>query len=923
MSNSAGNVLIAVTYENGQLTVAQPTQVLAPTAGTFNVVWTLIGGTFDSANFFQWGSAIPPAPPVVQTTPATLDSTGTVITMTVDTSYINSPPFAWWYVLTAADGTTSSSSCLVLACAWAYPDQYSYFPGDTIQLHVVTNAPYVTLSLYPLSSWSQNNAGQESWTAAPLSTQVVSVPLSVTFAPLNKSQSGNIDWEWPPNVKLDTQKSWASGIYVAELAAFASGSAAAVTTTWVMFVLKNPSPQPGARMLYKWNINTIQAYSLAHYPYFPAPGLPSNPNDWYSYDNDLYGNPMPPPSSPPGTTAAQITFLRPTGQTWNIKSAIYDFPFIMWLAAQGIEVDYCTDVDVELDIDLSMLSNYPAVIFRGHDEYLGSSTYQNLTNYRNAGGNIAFFSGNTCCWRVWYGSYVNGLPTTFTCDKGPTDIHLDVNGPDAWWKQQPNDNALVGAGSRNAAITGAPGGPFYESTTPDLMESSGFTVRNAEHWIFAGSNVANGDIIGNQPPFAPANTVENLIGYESNGVALNSQLQPTFVDGTPANVVVLGVGVTGGIDGLQVAPSLTGTEASDWLAFSREGAVQNPSGPPTVLNPPYAATMGMYSSYGSVFSASTVNWVFILNEVNSNGGYYNFPPGWPPSGYLGNPALHQISLNVLTAFANPNRTLGGAADLNGDGQPDLVFQSAGTGEVSYWLMNGTARTTSGSVLYDGTASPGQSLRVAAAGSLSASGGGIFLQEDSNGSVYYWATTFASGAVSRASAQQLVPGDSPGSQWKLCTVMGSGTPGTLYLLFQHQQNGSLWYWEMQGTTRITTAALVPAWQPGNVQWVLAGALDLNGDGVTDLVFQNPSTGAVQYWVMSGINKTTEGSIGGISSSPGTLAAAANLGSAAQPCLIFQNGTGGALTYVAISDFAAGSAAPFTPTSNPSFLGPAPA
>ena len=43
------------------------------------------------------------------------------------------------------------------------------------------------------------------------------------------------------------------------------------------------------------------------------------------------------------------------------------------------------------------------------------------------------------------------------------------------------------------------------------------------------------------------------------------------------------------------------------------------------------------------------------------------------------------------------------------------------------------------------------------------------------------------AVSRASAQQLVPDDSPGSVWKLCTVMGSGTPGTLYLLFQHQQN----------------------------------------------------------------------------------------------------------------------------------------
>jgi hypothetical protein len=924
MANGTGNVAIAVTLENGTLTVAQSPCLLAPT-DNFTVTWTLTGGTFSTSTFFQWACSTAPAMPVVQ--PPTLDVTGTIITLSVDVGYLNAEPFSWWYQLTASDGTAGEPWCLMLASAWAYPDQYSYVAGETIQLHVASNAPYLTLSLYPLTSYSQNSAGNEAWTAAPLSMQVVSNAMPSTFfGPANSGQIGNVDWAWPANVKLPTQASWGSGIYIAELAAFASESSTlAVTTTWVMFVLKNPAPQPGARMLYKWNINTIQAYSLALYPYVVAPGFPSNGTPIYPYDNDLYGNPAPPPGASAGTTNAQVTLLRPTGQMLAVKGTNFDFPLVMWLNAQGIEVDYCTDVDVELDTELTMLANYPAVIFRGHDEYLGSATYENLTNYRNAGGNIVFLSGNTCCWRVWYGSDVNGVPTSFTCDKGPASIHLDVNGPDAWWKLQPNDSALVGAGSRNAAITGAAPTPFYAPGTRNLLPSSGFTVSNADHWIYSGSGVKNGSVIGNEPPFGPpAGAIENLIGYESNGVAVDASLQPTGADHAPPNFVTLGIGVTA-----PVSPSLTGTESTDWLAFSREGAIQ-----PQPPNPPYAATMGMYSAYGSVFTGSTINWVFILNEVNANGNLLpwkppesppewppNWPPNWPPTGYLGNPVLHHVAANVFNAFANPGRTLAGAVDLNGDSQPDLVFQSSGTGEVSYWLMtNGTARTASGSVLYDGTSAPGQTLRVAAAGSLATTGGGIFLQAPGNGAVYYWQTTFSGGSVTRQSVQPIAADDAPGAPWKLCTAMSSGTPGTLYLLFQHQQNGSLWYWELQGTARIASAAFVAAWQPDNLQWVLAGALDLNGDGVTDLVFQNTATGAVQYWTMNGLTKTGEGSISNVASSPGILAAAGNFGPTAQPLLIFQSGTDWSLSYVGISGFAAGTPSPFTPTSNPLFLGP---
>lgn len=36
----------------------------------------------------------------------------------------------------------------------------------------------------------------------------------------------------------------------------------------------------------------------------------------------------------------------------------------------------------------------------GHDEYWSAAMRDNLEKYIADGGNVAFFSGNTCCWQV-------------------------------------------------------------------------------------------------------------------------------------------------------------------------------------------------------------------------------------------------------------------------------------------------------------------------------------------------------------------------------------------------------------------------------------------------------------------------------------------------------------------------------------------
>jgi hypothetical protein len=937
VSNGTPGLTITVTVSNATVTVSpSKAYIQLPLGGsTMDVTWTLTGdaGYTFASPAFAWtnvtGAALPSA------------AAPSELTLTVSPA---TPPFNMCYNITVTNGssvvTTGTPACLQYPTAWGYPDQYSCFPGETIQLHVSSDAALVGFNVYPITDFYENPGGYAGWQpgAQPLLT-IAPAPIAYSnFEPDNKSGSGTDDWGWPQNFAIPTGTSWATGIYIIEIGAYpplgvlspsgAQALPAPITTSWVMFVIKPSKPTPGA-MLYKWNINTIQAYNTALYPVITLPeAVPAQSTPLMRpCDNScMYG------AIPVSGTTLQLTMRRPASQIWSVKSINYDYPFVQWLQKQNFSVDYYTDIEIELDTSLDLLSQYAAVLFRGHDEYLAEQTYDNLVAYRNAGGNLVFLSGNTCCWRIHY-LWDGSVPAGFQCDKG-TDP-LDVNGPDAWWivgtsgNSAACDNALVGAGSRNAGITGdSNGDPFWSQDfgqNNSVMPSAGFTIQNASHWIFAGSDAADGQVIGTLPSLPDATitpatiTAENLIGYESNGVRLNSvsNLTPTFVDGTPANFALLGVGVTA-----PVLPATNGAVGS-WEVFSREGCIL-----PNVGGV-YAATMGMYSSYGSVFTGSTINWVFVLDEMDANGGFswLSAPPNWPPQSkdadgnpILGDPSLHYITRNVLTAFSNPAKNVVAAADLTGSGDPDLILQSAGPGEPLYWLMNGLARTASGSILYDGTDAPGQTFRIAAAAGLTGTGAGLLLQSSADGSVVYWSLDWSATAqtLTRASVAPITPTTQLGTGWRLCTAMPASAAGSDYLLFQNQQDGSLWYWEVNGTD-VATSAAFGDWTPGNLQWQLVAAVDLTGSGVAqDLVFWNAAASSVYYWTMSGLTKSGEGTISGVTSSAGALVAAGSFGSPAVPTLIFQDPQSGALSSATVTQFVAGTPAPFTPTSNAWFL-----
>src|SRR5436853_517630 len=78
----------------------------------------------------------------------------------------------------------------------------------------------------------------------------------------------------------------------------------------------------------------------------------------------------------------------------------FDVGFLRWYWHSGYRADFISDDDLERLSSAGQLSGYRLIVFAGHEEYVTSHTFDVITRYRDAGGNLAFLSANNFFYRV-------------------------------------------------------------------------------------------------------------------------------------------------------------------------------------------------------------------------------------------------------------------------------------------------------------------------------------------------------------------------------------------------------------------------------------------------------------------------------------------------------------------------------------------
>jgi hypothetical protein len=181
-----------------------------------------------------------------------------------------------------------------------------------------------------------------------------------------------------------------------------------------------------------------------------------------------------------------------------------------------------------------------------------------------------------------------------------------------------------------------------------------------------------------------------------------------------------------------------------------------------------------------------------------------------------------------------------AGDFNGDGKSDILWQNA-DGEVQISELNGSSIIGGGIV----GGNPGPSWHAIGAGDFNRDGKSDILFQHTNGFVGIWELN----GTQIIGGYGTLVGPSPGPAWKAVGTGDFNGDGYSDILFQHT-SGPVALWELNGTVVIDGPGIMVGGNPGPL-WRTVGTGDFNGDGKSDILFQQTS-GSVGIWELDGTN-----------------------------------------------------------------------
>lgn len=405
-----------------------------------------------------------------------------------------------------------------------YAGQVSYAPDEALTLHVSTSAPafsaeIVRIGAERVSVWKQDEIAGASH-----------------GIPENASSNG---CGWPVALSVPIPAEWKSGYYEVALRA-GSGSGSCY------FVLREAAGiREPASILLQLSTNTYNAY-----------------NNWGGFSLYAY-------HGRGGNQGHRVSFLRPPiSQFGNWEQG-----FVAWAEREGIRLAYAANSDLEYHPEV--LDQRRLVLSVGHDEYWSAPMRDTLEAFIGAGGNVAFFSGNTCCWQVRSedgGSALTCWKQNYHSDPvyGARKSRATLSSLWSHYLVERPENTLTGVGF----LWGG-----YHLSHGQYMDGSGaYTVHRPEHWIFEGTDVKRGDAVG---------AMHTVVGYECDGCEIEWRDElpfPTGNDGTPKNFAILGT-----------APARWHPDDCQWYDKWENGREGH-------------AVLGVYERGGTVVTTGSTDW---------------------------------------------------------------------------------------------------------------------------------------------------------------------------------------------------------------------------------------------------------------------------------------------------------------------------
>ncbi len=361
-----------------------------------------------------------------------------------------------------------------------YAEQPSPRAGETVTLHVSTDAPQFRVEFYRYAG-ELVACGRSEWLTGE------HVPLHLPYQDWGMPGVGLRGEELPPwpSHAFPVPGTWPSGVYVAVLVE-GDGAGRDITRpdrstpdgreAKALFVVRPAISAPPAPVLYKLPVLTYFAYNLIDGEvYDPA----THRGHWCLYNTPRPNQvPIEVPSGVglhragggTGATPYDIANFDPFDPTPRQTFVHWDARFVAWLEREGYAVDYCTDVDLHRD-GAGLLAPYRLLVSAGHDEYWSDAMRVAVEAHVARAGNVAFFGGNTCWWRVVFSDDV-----TFSREQ-------------FWHETGRPENTLIGVSFRNGG----------ERDRDDHPAPVGYRVQHADHWVYAGTGLHDGEVFGGAP----------------------------------------------------------------------------------------------------------------------------------------------------------------------------------------------------------------------------------------------------------------------------------------------------------------------------------------------------------------------------------------------------------------------------------------